>query len=152
MSAADAPPARRRSRLGWALVASLAFNLFFVGLIGATAWRWHNRQAQGMGFAGAGWMVQLMPEDIRMQLRERMQQRRLDMRERVLEVRQAQLAVVRALAAEPYDKAAVERAFAELRQRQGRVQEVLQGTLADAAAELSPEMRKTLIDRLPPGP
>ena len=153
MSATDAPPAaRRRRRLGWALIASLAFNLFFVGLIGATAWRWHNRQAQGLGFAGAGWIVQLMPDDVRAQLRERSQQRRLDMRERGLEVRQAQLAVVRALAADPYDKAAVERAFAELRQRVSRVQEVMHGTIADAAQEFSPELRRSLIDRLPPSP
>jgi uncharacterized membrane protein len=142
----------RRRRLGWALIASLAFNLFFIGLIGATAWRWHDRREMAMGFAGAGWMMPMLPDELRGQLRERMQQRRLDLRERWLEVRQARLAVVRTLAAEPYDRAAADRAFAELRQRIGRVQEVMHGAIAEAAADLTPEQRKALVDRLPPNP
>ncbi|MBI1778752.1 MAG: periplasmic heavy metal sensor [Proteobacteria bacterium] len=148
MSEPAAAPSRRRRWLGWGLVASLAFNLFFVGLIGATAWRWHNRQAMGFG-PGAAWMAPLLPEEIRSQLRERMQQRRLDMRERGLEMRQAQLVVLRALATEPYDKAAVERAFAELRQRLAKGQELMHATIAAAAADLTPEQRKAMIDRLP---
>jgi uncharacterized membrane protein len=150
-----APPpsvAPRRRPLGWALIASLALNLFFVGLIGSTLWRWHDRRDMASGFAGAGWMMPMLPEELRKQLRERMQEHRLDLRERGLEVRQARLAVIRALAAEPYDRAAADRAFADLRQKLARVQEVMHGTIVAAGADLTSEQRKALIDRLPVNP
>jgi Spy/CpxP family protein refolding chaperone len=105
-----------------------------------------------MGFIGAAWVAPLLPEDVRIQLRDRMQQRRMDMRERGLQVRQARLAVIKALAADPYDKAAAEQAFSELRQRVAQVQEVMHTTIVGAAADLTPEQRKAMIERLPSTP
>lgn len=73
--------------------------------------------------------------------------------------REAREKVRDALAADPYDPAAVDRAFAELRTRTEEVQRAMHGAISSAAAKMTPEGRKRLADwnpeperrRTPPG-
>ena len=61
-------------------------------------------------------------------------------------VREVRLRVHDAIAVEPFDRAALETAFEQLRRRNEELQKAIQTALADAVAGLPPDARKALAE------
>jgi len=133
--------------VGWALLASLAVNLFLGGVIGMRAWHGHGEP--GIGRLGPmGPVVGALPASGRDKVRAAMKARAADLRQHGREFRRARSEAERLLAADPYDQAKAETAFAEARLRADAFANVVQGALIEAGARLSPDERKALRDRM----
>ncbi len=138
------------SRMGTALMVSLALNLFLAGvLIGDRLAQWRDPVPTvagpllgGLGLRGAS----LAPE-ARQELRRVLESYRRPLHERMRDLQESRLTAARALAAEPYDPKRAEAALAELRRRTRSAQAVVHGALVEAAASLEAEHRAQLLDR-----
>ena len=78
-------------------------------------------------------------------LRIAFEDRRDEIRRRVEGLAEARLAVRDAFIDEPYDAERVRLALERLRTQSGAVQQVLQDTLAEAAADLTPQQRRQFL-------
>ena len=138
--------------VGWALVASLALNLFLAGVIGVRFWREHWREAPERAMAGAfgpmGRIAGSMPESSRAKVKAVMETRQQQLRESGREYRRARAEAMQALSAEAYDKGRAEAAFAEARRRADAMSEVVHAAMIEASSQLTPEERKAFRERL----
>lgn len=138
--------------VGWALVASLALNLFLAGVIGARFWREHWRDGPERASFGAfgpmGRIAGALPEAGRAKVKAAMEARQQEMRERSREFRRARTEAMQALSAEAYDRGRAEAAFAESRRRADAMSEVVHATMIEASSQLTPEERKAFRERL----
>jgi uncharacterized membrane protein len=133
-----------------ALIASLALNLFAIGAVGAAA------------IGGGGWIGDLVglrqpsrltgmpsPRQLRAVLDDAdrailaaaLDARRPAFRENLRAMFDARETVAQAIAAEPFDRARVETAFAVLREREAAVATAAQGTILDLVARLDADGR-----------
>ncbi len=126
-----------------ALIVSLALNLLVVGFM-ATAY-WHHRHEPGpprdRGFMG---FVKQLPPDRREAIRKQLIVARETTKALRDNVRSTWLAANALLTAEPFDKAKFAAALAEVREAEDRFKVAIYGTVADTAAELTPDERKLL--------
>jgi len=142
-----------------ALVASLGVNLFVGGMV--LGGRFHHPppgtffQSEGRerGEAGRGMSAFLMdrmagalPREARGEFRRAVGEHRAAMAEADKNFRETRDKLRAAMAAEPFDRAALDAAFAEMRTRMGESQAAMHAALTDAAARLSPEARKRLSE------
>jgi len=129
-----------------ALFVSLSVNLFFIGAIG-------YRTAQFQNFRGArplppnlGWIVRDLPENRREQLSGEIRAGA----EQIMPLRRAVFASQRRvnelMAAADFDAAALQQAFAELRQASDRYQQTTQDQTVRILAELTAEERQMARD------
>ncbi|HYE00803.1 MAG TPA: periplasmic heavy metal sensor [Alphaproteobacteria bacterium] len=130
-------------RLRLLLIASLALNLALGGLLAGGAirqWAWggHGGEAPMRG------LMRVLPAESHEAARAALAAGRPEMEARLAALRDARRELVAALAREPYDRAAVEAAFAALRARTAEVQAQAHGTVAGLAAGLGPEQRRRL--------
>ncbi len=126
-----------------ALVASVGLNLFLGGLMAGRLLKSGGEREARMPPPVARLFDQL-PETARESMQGAMRQRQGEMRQRMQSMRAARESVGEKLAAEPYDRAAVEVALAELRQRQVDMRGVFHGALAETAAGLPLDQRRQL--------
>lgn len=126
-----------------ALVASVGLNLFLGGLMAARMLKSSGEREARMPAPVARLFDQL-PETARESMQGAMRQRQGEMRQRVQSMRAARQSVAEKLGAEPYDRAAVEAALAELRQRQIDMRGVFHGALAETAAGLPVDQRRQI--------
>jgi len=148
-------PAPRR-RLRWLLVASLALNLLFAGLLAGGALRlWRDPPGSLPPVASAPMLLwQALPDEDRRALREQRhpgdpaagwRDRHRAMRAEV----QAEVATLRALlTAEPYDPAPLAVRLAEARDRQSERGERAAARMLERIAAMSPAERTRLADRM----
>jgi uncharacterized membrane protein len=133
----------------WLLLASLALNLFLIGLIAALL----LRQPTPVDVSVAGRIERLatdLPRADGDKLRDAFQSNRAGVegaRASFEETRDAFRAVLRR---EPFDAAALQEAMARSRAARQEFDAALQGVLARAAAEMSPAGRTALADWRPP--
>jgi uncharacterized membrane protein len=133
----------------WALVASLALNLFLGGVVGMRLWREHRIAQERSAYAGpVGRLTAGMPETARAKVRTVLDARQQEFRERSREFRQARNAAFQTLASDAFDRTRAEAAFAEARQRATAMSELVQTVLVEAAATLTPEERKAFREGL----
>ena len=133
------------------LFASLALNLFLGGVMvgGVLA----PRQDAAAGPGGFGGLIANMrqvaaelPPDQQAALHEAMGRHRSEIRQDLVALRDARQATLAALAAEPFDRQAVEAAFAELLRRSQAAQAAIQDAILDAAERLPADARQELVD------
>ncbi len=138
--------------VGWALVASLALNLFLAGVIGVRFWREHWREGPERVMAGAlgpmGRIAGAMPESGREKVKAVMDARQQELRERSREFRRSRTEALQALSAEAYDRGRAEAAFAEARRRADAMSEIVHATMIEASSQLTTEERKAFRERL----
>ncbi len=134
--------------VGWVLVVSLALNLFLAGVVGMRYWRENVRSPDRAAFGPIGRMTQGMPESGRAKVRAEVDAKREQFREQSREFRRARGEAVQALAAEPFDRAKVDAAFAEARRRADAMSAIMQSAIIEASARLTPEERKAFRERL----
>ena len=148
--------ADRTSRI--VLLASLALNVFFLGVVGAGAVRhyWHTPRhvsaplpprtaAERIDRLAAT----LPPEDGE-KLRAEMRQDETSLEAAHTAYRGAQESTRVALRAEPFDMAALRTAMSEVRAARQKLDLALQDVIAKAAGEMSPEGRRKLSEWSPP--
>lgn len=126
-----------------ALLASVGINLFLGGLMAGRILKSGGEREARMPPPMAR-LFEHLPEGARESMQGAMRQRQGEMRQRAQFMRAARETVAEKLAAEPYDRAAVEAALAELRQRQVDMRGVFHGALAETAAGLPPEQRRQI--------
>lgn len=130
----------------YALIASLAVNLLFVGWVGAAMW--HHRHGPGgwrggeegglMGFA------RQVPEDRRAALRTKLKAARETVRPLRAAVNDAWTAANASLAAEPFDKAAGKAAFDRAIEADSKMRAKIDDELLTIAESLTSDERKAL--------
>lgn len=129
------------------LAASVALNLFGLGLaVGRFgALRQHSRsdEVDPRAFLRHSGLREAGPE-----VKQILKARREEVKARMRTLAQAREQVRVALEAEPYDPAAVERAFAQTRELTGQMQADLHNALLEVSGKLSPAQRKRMADSL----
>ena len=152
MTTADPSP-RARTGLRWLLVASLALN---VALLAGLGWAHldgdDHRDGPRMHLARGTMMPS--PHLLRGVLSEERQavvdavlaEHRQAIRGNVREVFRARTAVHALMTAETIDRAALDRAFADLRARDAEAATAVQAMLTELMSELTPEERRALAE------
>ena len=120
-------------------IASLCLNLFLVG--GMIAGRVHGPMGGPEG-KGGGMVMATVPHELKPVIREKLKARGPEFKMERENMRALRLNVADALAAEPFDPAALDAALATLEQSAGKLLHHAQEGLAQIAAELTPEQRK----------
>ncbi|MFN4284298.1 MAG: periplasmic heavy metal sensor [Alphaproteobacteria bacterium] len=153
-----APRKRGRWRQGWtwkriAIVASVALNLFFIGLVGA----WQGRA----WFAGPPpgptiprmleGTLRNLPEDDRLLLQHTFEQRRMEIAKLAEGLRRTRSAMSRSLRQADFDPADFDAKAMEARQARSRLDAALHRVYRDAAAGMTPEGRNKLGGSRRPG-
>jgi len=141
-----------------ALVVSLGLNLFVGGLVVGGRFHHpppgaflHERHVDAKNeprvFLFVNRMARELPPDERRNFMTVVNGYRGELTEADRNLRDARKRVREAMAAEPFDRAALENAFADVRVRFDDLQKVLHGALADAASRLPPDARQRLAQQ-----
>jgi uncharacterized membrane protein len=129
------------------LAASVALNLFGIGLavgrISGLRDRPRGDAIDPRAFLRHSGLREAGPE-----VRQILRSRRDEVKSRMRELAQAHEQVRTALEIEPYDRAAVEKAFAHTRELTAQMQADMHGALIEVSSKLSPEQRKRMADTL----
>jgi uncharacterized membrane protein len=129
------------------LAASLALNLFFLGLMAGRQLPLRTRpspdEVDARFFLRHSGLRDAGPE-----VKELMRQRRGEMRERMRAIGDARERVRQALQAEPFDRPQTEQALRQTRELTSQMQADMHQTLADVAGKLDHEQRKRMADSL----
>jgi len=131
----------------WAIIffISLALNIFLAAVIGAGIWKSKERQAfRGPPVYSVPWAGRVLGDEVREKSRAIMRERRAAIRESRLRFRELHEAAQAALAAQPYDRAAMEKALADLRAHSQRAQRGMHGNLATLSEHLTDAQREEL--------
>ena len=141
----ETPDASRRMPrwLYWALIASLALNLLFIGRAGAAFWH-HRHGGFGPGEFGLMGFVRELPPDRQTMIRDQLTAARQTLRSMRRDVRNAWFDANTALAAEPFDKAALIAAMARQSEAEAKFKAAMAAGLADTADKLTPAERLKL--------
>lgn len=150
------PPAAKPPRrwLGPAFLASLAVNIFLLGLISVPLF---FRPPPGSGFglpprgAGPGMFHQSfkdLPEADRRAIRTTMLGHFPEIRPHLLAMREAKAELADAVAADPYDEAAVRAAFDKMDRAMKQMGEVGRDAMMAGFEKLSPEQRKRVAEAM----
>lgn len=140
---------KRFSPLLLGLIISLIVNALFVGLIvgGMLGKPRHGHGGPGRGnpdFAIARGIQSVVPESERDEIRSAFRAAFMESRELIGKKREAQSRLSEALVATPFDKAAVDEAFAEIREADNVLKERFQSVLSERLAEMDPSERQAL--------
>jgi uncharacterized membrane protein len=135
-------PDTRSKWLYRGLVASLALNLLFAGGLGAAAW--HHRHGPRGDDTGLMGFARELPGDRQTMVREDIAAARLTIRPLRKAVRESWDEANAVLTQEPFDKEKYIAAMGKLTESEGRFKSAIASALADTAAKLTPEERKSL--------
>ena len=139
------------------LIGSLALNLFGIGAIAADAIMdrdghgglfGHGRPPRFMGLPSPRELREVLPESDQDKLKQLLEANRPQFRQRLDALFAARQDVADAIKAEPFDRAAVEIAFAALREREAAMAAGTQNWLIDFIAGLDPEARAKVAELL----
>lgn len=147
-----------RRYLGLALLASLGVNLFLVGILAGDWVRGRalatreppaaTTDARGGDTIARGAVQRLLaavPEAQRPEVERRLGAHRRDIQRANQQLREARERVQRVASADTLDRAELERAYAEQRERAAAVQKAIQVAAIDAIADLPPETRRAIV-------
>ena len=156
------PTTARSERSRWltiVAVVSLAINLLIAGVVAGhllsgrhhigrepEMMRGDNRMPDRPGEAVIQRMTAAVPAENRAVFMAVIAEHRQQIADAGRQVRDARIKVRDAMAADPFDRAKLDQAFAELRERSQQLQASLHATVSDAASKLPPEARARLAD------
>lgn len=143
-------PATGSRRLKYALIASLALNLLIIGAVAGTMYGFRKhppRFGQGaredFGLMG---LTHKLPEDRRKELRKQLRQERTAFRPLIDEIGAARRDAADKLAAEPFDKAALEAALANVGEKERALRQSAVGVFLGHSEQLTADERRTLSE------
>ena len=145
---------RGRRWLGLALIASLALNLFFGGVLGGSwiaGWTAERpaapaRNVDGDAFLPLPRLAERLSPEARAEAHAVFRAQRGDIRAQFRGLRAARVAVLRDLTAEPFDQDRLARSLAALRTQTVATQAEIHEALTELAARLGPEERRRLAE------
>lgn len=152
-------PARARWRQGWnwkrvAIVASIALNLFFIGLVGA----WQGRALFGGGPPPGPTIPRMLegtlrnlPDEDRLLLQRTFESRRMEIAKLAEGLRRTRSAMSRSLRQTDFDPADFDAKAMEARQARARLDSALHRVYRDAASGMTPAGRSKLGGSRRPG-
>ncbi|WP_439542667.1 periplasmic heavy metal sensor [Hyphomicrobium sp.] len=144
-----ATPDPVKRRLKYALVASLALNLLIIGAVAGTMMGHGRHQpprpGKGEDFGMMG-LTRVLPEDRRKEMRKLLRADRENLQPLVEEVRTARRAAADKLAAEPFDRAALEAAIANVAEKERTLRQSAVTAFIGHAESLKPDERAKLAD------
>ncbi len=151
MSIAHATPSLQTSSSRWLLLASLAVNLFFIGvavalLVRAPAKPTYDRNV----FVRIDRLAGTLPTADAAKIRSEVASHHDAIEAAQTQYRAAQDVIRASLRKEPFDESAMRAAMVQTRAARQNFDQVIQGVVALAAAEMSPAGRRALAD-WPPG-
>jgi len=151
MSATDAAGKSRGGRV--LLIASLALNLFLVGLIVGgimSGVRTFRERGPGFGLSAMEMreVADMLADETRAKFRESMRDSFPELRQAFRDARQARDGVSEALAAEPFDIDALEDAFATARAADDKVWTLSTGAFTKFVGELDEAEREELVEAI----
>lgn len=144
-------------------IASLCLSLFLVGLLVGGAW-----YGQPHGFRGdrpmhdggpddgrpgkGGGLMMPVPPEIRAELKDILAPHEAEIEKTRANMRDARMAVGKALAADPFDPDALKAALENMRQQGAAMQQLMHDLMLEAAPKLKPELRQRWAERwmMPP--
>jgi len=125
-----------------ALLASVALNVLVLGVVAGTMWRLRDAAAAGaLGPNMLAYSTTLTGER-REQIRQMFHERRAAIRPLRRAAQEARRDMVRTLAAEPFDKAALAAAHERMLAAETQVRRAIGAVVADAAEKLTAEERR----------
>lgn len=148
--AAVAPGALGRT-LKIALFLSVALNLLVIGAVVGTMYGLH-RGGPGRHFGGGAddfgvsSIVRLLPEARRKEIRKELSANRIKLRPMIDEIRALRRAAADQLAADPFDRAALQAAIDKVAEKERALRQTAVGMFMDRAAALSTDERHLLAD------
>lgn len=137
-------------RLKYFLIASLALNLLVVGAVAGTMigfGKHHARHGHGRGedFGLMG-LTRMLPEERRKEIRKELRGDRAKLRPFVDEIRTARREAADVLAAEPFDRAALERSVEAAAEKERALRQAALSAFLGHAERLTVEERRMLAD------
>lgn len=143
---------KRLSRTSMALIVSLVANALLIGFLIGGQLGEQERERRG-GPRGTDHMIargiqSILPETERGEIRSAFRDAFRSARGQWQEKRMAQDRLVEALRQTPFDRAAVDQAFADMRAADGSLNETFQTTLTDQLAALDDAQRLELVEWL----
>ncbi len=151
VSRPDVPPQGSGSRrLKYALIASLALNLLIAGAVAGTMYGFGKQHRQfgcgrGEDFGLMG-LTHRLPDERRKEIRKRLRDDRTALRPLVDEVRAARRTAAEKLAAEPFDKTALDSAIAAAADKERTLRQAAVAAFLVQAEQLTAEERHMLAD------
>ena len=137
-------------RLKIALVASLAVNLLVLGAVAGSMYMFGRHPPRhGMGPAedfGLMGLTRTLPEERRKELRKELREDRAELKPLVNDLRAARRDAADKLAAEPFDRAALERAIAAAAEKERTLRQSAVATFLGHADKLTLEERQKLAE------
>lgn len=147
---APEPQGKGSRRLKYALIASLALNLLVVGAVGGVMYgfgkhppRFGHGRGEDFGLLG---LTRILPDDRKKELRKQLRQDREQLRPLMDEIGAARRAAADKLAAEPFDKPALEAAISDVAEKERALRQAAVGVFLSHAERLSPDERRMLAD------
>lgn len=137
-------------RLKIALIASLALNLLILGIVGGTMYGFKNhppRYGHGRGedFGLMG-LTRVLPAERRKEIRKQLKDDRATLRPLMDDIGVARRDAADKLAAEPFDRAALETAIATVAEKERTLRQAAVQVFLGHAEHLSTEERRMLAD------
>ncbi len=129
-----------------ALVVSVCLNVFVAGLIAGRATGFGPAPDRASG-AGLERFMATVPAEARPVIRRALRENRRGLQGMVAEIRDARQDAAAVVAREPFDEAAFEAAMATVRDRSQALQEAVHAIIAEALADLPPEVRAEMAER-----
>lgn len=144
---------KKLSALTIALIASLVANALLIGLVAGAHLGKPKPSERGPGRANPDFILArsiqaVVPDAEREEIRAAFRQAFRESRDYIDAKRDAQARLRTAMLATPFDKAAVDQAFADIRAADAVLNERFQASLADQLSSLSAEEREALGARL----
>jgi uncharacterized membrane protein len=135
-----------------ALIASLTINVFLLSAVGAGAvmrYRAMEERGRHMKMGNPLFRVgERLPHDVRDRYIARMRQEGAAAWPRLKEARAARAEAAKAMAADPYDPAAVSAALARARVEEAATRATLESAVVDFARDIGPKDRAIIADAL----
>ena len=146
-----APPPGGSRRLKYALIASLALNLLVIGAVAGTMIgfgkhhgpRGGHPRGEDFGLMG---LTRTLPEERRKEIRKQLREERGKLRPLFEEIRTARREAAEKLAAEPFDRAALESALAGVGDRERTLRQEAIAIFLGHVERLTADERRTLAD------
>lgn len=148
--ASPAAPAPGSPRLKYALIASLALNLLVLGAVGGMAFGLYKHRpyfgmmrSEDFGLMG---LTRHLPEERRKEVRKQLREDRDRLRPLVDDIRASRRGAADKLAAEPFDKAALEAAIKLTSDKESTFRTTAIAAFLDHVEKLTPSERQLLAD------
>lgn len=148
--AGSARPAAGSRRLKYALIASLALNLLIIGAVIGTMYGYGRHgprigHPRGEDFGLMG-LTRALPAERRKEIRKLLREDRTKLRPMFEDIRTARREAADKLAADPFDRAALERAISAASDKERALRQEAIGIFLGHAEGLSVDERRTLSD------